>query len=418
MIRKRLRHFMFLLLVLLMLPTQVTATQQLDREHDPSFVVPAEVSRAMEIQSPALRAYQNLWNSFEKNELGEPIYPDEYAGEYINGDKLVIMLVNPTQEQIDDYIRRAQDKEHLVFENARYSLNYLNAFNELAFELLNQGYQISSFGVDRKANSFFISVLSEDYDRLSKQLSVSLQGKMESLPIRIEPGTRNRATHLIWGGDQIKNEDNGLLYSAGIGGTYNGKDAILTAGHGNEKVGFLFTRYPYIEFVSRRTGQVVYQRANQSPFETGIDAYGDFAIVELNGLDTPTNRIYGGVYITGTYSSVPVGTTIYKYGATSGYSWGTVEQADITVTYDGHSPNMIYTVRGLYRSHVTNGYDYDAIAVGDSGGPVYIKDGTEYKLHGIITAGEEPASGPARTMYSTPIYYAENEGFTVKTTNN
>jgi len=414
--RSHLRHLLYLLIFLLLLPTQAAATQQLDRDLDQSFVIPAEVLQAMENQGPALRAYQNLWDSFEKDELGNPIYPEEYAGEYINGDKLVIMLVNPTQEQIDEYVRRAQDGKHLVFEKAKYSLNYLNTLNDLAFELLNQGYQISSFGVDRKANSFFISVLPEDYDRLSNELSVSLKHEMGSLPIRIEPGTHNMSTSQLWGGDRIINEDNGSKFSVGIGGKYNGDDAILTAGHGNEKVGIINTRYPYIEFLSRRTGQVVFQRANQSPIETGVNSLGDFAIVKLNGIDTPTNRIYGGVSITGTYSSVPIGTTVYKYGASSGYSWGTVQRVGITVTYSGGLFNT-YVVSGLYESFMNNGTNTDAIAPGDSGGPVYIVQGSEYKLHGIVSARAEPTNGPALIMYSTPIYFAENVGFTVKTSN-
>ncbi|WP_340021283.1 hypothetical protein MHI24_20030 [Paenibacillus sp. FSL K6-1096] len=44
-----------------------------------------------------------------------------------------------------------------------------------------------------------------------------------------------------------------------------------------------------------------------------------------------------------------------------------------------------------------------------------MKDGNANKLHGIVTARSNPTSGPAKIMYSTPIYYAEHAGFTVKT---
>lgn len=413
MLGKYFRNLMCLVFVLLLLPIQSIVAQH---NTDFTHTVPSQVLRAMEMQEPALRAYQILWNSFEKDELGNPIYPDEYAGEYISENKLVIMLVNPTKELIEEYTRRTHNSDYVVIEKASYSLNHLNSFNDIAYQLIKKGYDISSYGVDRKANTFFIAVTPEDLDKLMIEISPLMLNKDESSPIRIELGTLNTSTLQIWGGDGIKNEDTGSRFSVGIGGSYNGNDAILTAGHGNEKVGIIFTRYPYIEFAGRRTGQVVYQRANLSPFENGVDSLGDFAIVELDGTDTPTNRVYGGVSITGTYSSVPVGTTIYKYGATTGYSWGTVTQISLTVTYT-NGFNNIYIVSGLTQSVLQNSSNTDAIAPGDSGGPVYMKDGNAYKLHGIVTARVEPENGPATIMYSTPIYYAEHEGFIVKTSN-
>lgn len=222
--------------------------------------------------------------------------------------------------------------------------------------------------------------------------------------------------HLCGGGDKITNEDTNGAMSVGIGGTYAGNNAILTCGHGNEEVGLLWwARYPYIQYSGNRTGQVSYQRANQVTGDMTVDSLGDFAIVTLTESDTPTNRVYGSVSITGTYSSVPVGTTIYKYGFKSGYSYGTVQQIGITVTYsDGLFTT--YEVRGLYQSSMQNTAGTDAIEPGDSGGSVYIKDGTAYKLHGIVTARKNPTGGnPASIMYSTPIYYAIDAGFTVKT---
>lgn len=69
---------------------------------------------------------------------------------------------------------------------------------------------------------------------------------------------------------------------------------------------------------------------------------------------------------------------------------------------------------GLYQSTMENSSGTDAVAGGDSGGAVYMKEGVTNKLHGIVTARSEPTSGPAKIMYSTPIYYAEHAGFTVK----
>ena len=58
----------------------------------------------------------------------------------------------------------------------------------------------------------------------------------------------------------------------------------------------------------------------------------------------------------------------------------------------------------------------DAIAPGDSGGPVYVKSGSNYLLHGIVAVRGEPAENEvASLMYSSPIYFAQDVGFTVKT---
>mgnify|MGYP000058241485 CR=1 FL=1 len=77
-------------------------------------------------------------------------------------------------------------------------------------------------------------------------------------------------------------------------------------------------------------GVVKYQRANENPAQTGVSSFGDFAIVEVNGSTyTPTNKVMGetgaGLNVTGVYSSVPVGTTVYKYGSATKYSWGMLQ---------------------------------------------------------------------------------------------
>ena len=93
--------------------------------------------------------------------------------------------------------------------------------------------------------------------------------------------------------------------TVGICGTYNGRKALVTCGHGNEKVGLFTQRYPYIMFAGSRIGQVSYQRANTSRLAEGVETLGDFAIVTFDNDNavTITNRIYGGIDITGIYSS-------------------------------------------------------------------------------------------------------------------
>lgn len=65
----------------------------------------------------------------------------------------------------------------------------------------------------------------------------------------------------------------------------------------------------------------------------------------------------------------------------------------------------------MYKSDGT-----DAILDGDSCGTVYIKTSSGNLIHGIVSTRVKPTEGEvASVMYSSPIAYATNAGFTVKT---
>lgn len=403
------------LIVLLMIVTTASAsTLTIDTENGEALfeqMIPAEVQRAMEAQEPALNAYMKLSESFEKNEFGIPVYPEGYAGEYIDeNNQLVVLVVSQPSFQKTKHFDSIQADKNVVIKEVKYSYNYLSSLKSVADKLYEEGIRVVTDGIDVRNNEYRISILVDDYKKLSE--SDYLKKASFDLPIRFEEDEGATACANLWGGERIFNDDSGGYMSIGIGGEYNGGDAIVTCGHGNEKVGILFPRYPYISNFEHRIGQVAYQQANTDSSNYGVTALGDFAIVPLDS-DIATNWVHPGVQITGTYSSVPVGTTVYKYGTTTGYSWGTVEQASIRVTYsDGLLTT--YHVSGLYQMNMTNDSGTDAIGQGDSGGPVWRKDGSADKLHGIVTAGNMSHS-PKRIMYTTPIYYVEYNGFTTKT---
>src|SRR5690625_3231869 len=99
-IRQKYLYSIIPLLFLLMVVTTVSAsTLKIDDENraEEPFekMVPVEVQQAMTAQEPALEAYLKLSESFEKDEFGIPVYPDGYAGEYINeNNQLVLLVVN------------------------------------------------------------------------------------------------------------------------------------------------------------------------------------------------------------------------------------------------------------------------------------------------------------------------------------
>ena len=197
----------------------------------------------------------------------------------------------------------------------------------------------------------------------------------------------------------------------GICGTYNGQNAIVTCGHGYDYT-------PYVTYANTRIGQVVYNRANTIQAVHDIDAYGDFSIITLSGNNTITNEIVWGERIRGTISSLAVGTVVYKYGVSSGYSYGNVRQADVTSIIEsvGGYPERTYYIRGLTVCEMYNSDGSDAISAGDSGGPVYIQQGSNYLLFGLVQSKIDDDYKADSTMRVTPISYASEVGFTTKIT--
>ena len=295
-------------------------------------------------------------------------------------------------------------------EAATYSINQLKQYKEFVQRLYNDGVMVSSSGIDVLNNCYFINTWEKSENRTPYMLTAMASSAM---PIRFETeeGICQTASSL-YGGQGLTNEDS-CTFSVGIGGTYNGQSAILTCGHKN---GNINGRKQYISYSGTRIGQVVYQRCNTNPNNTSSSSLGDFSIVTLNSNGVATNKVKystGTVNITGTYSSVPVGTSIYKYGTNTGYSWGTVQYKNVKVSFK-ESGRIVSVIDGLYQSTMRNNSSTKfAVDNGDSGGPVYIKSGNSYLLHGIVTGGKAAVVGTG-IMYSTPIYYAQDAGFTVK----
>ena len=164
---------------------------------------------------------------------------------------------------------------------------------------------------------------------------------------------------------------------------------------------------------------MVFHRANQAEAAAaqGVNSLGDFSIIKLtNSAYTTSNKISNNLSITGTYSSLPVGTKIYKYGITTGLTSGTVTQYLDLTTCSYYLNASQYYIRGLYKHKMDVSGSTNGVDGGDSGGPVYIKSGTNYLLHGIVSAcGKTVSSGGYDIMYSTPVFFAVDAGFTVKT---
>ena len=378
--------------------------------------IPLEVRQAMENQIDALYSYQKLYDSFGKDDVGLPIYPDEYAGAYIEDGNLIIQLTDNNATMRNKYLQICQTDLKIDFKEAVYSLNDLLVYEDYAIDLYKEGYNVVAFGVIEKENVFEICMDANEAEmaEVNSMLNRSTYsvGNSADAPVKFSYQEKPEACAAIFGGDGLVNETTGATFTAGICGTYNGQDAILTCGHGNTP----YLSYDYVKYLNTRIGRFSYHRCNSSENATGVDTLGDFAIISLNDNATTTNRIYGDVCVTGTFSSIPEGTTIYKYGTATQLSYGTVLQASIgtIVSFTGRSDSSTaYFVRGLYKHYVHKADGTNAADYGDSGGPVYIKDGSQYLLHGTVSAMVKNG-GIVNVMYSSPVFYATDVGFSVK----
>ena len=269
--------------------------------------------RAMSRQEEALDAYQLLWDSFEKDtESGQPIYPDEYGGEYIDDDKLVIQLTENTPENQAKYRELCGNSDKVVFEKVTYSLNYLGSLESQA-ELLSKDFAVNGYGVKRSENKFIIEVEKQDLTAVQQRL----MRQRSSAPIEIVEGepAETLAANLP-GGIGIQSS-NGTNISACTTGYYGGSVALVTCGHGGNGVKAPVKK----DGNSIGTFKVVKFQNN---------SYGDYSIATLNSGFSQYGYVkYGGgtgyKSVAGLRKSIPEGTAVARYGAVTGYDLDILE---------------------------------------------------------------------------------------------
>lgn len=372
-----------------------------------------ELEEDLPDQTNALLAYERIMASFDSNARNHGSnYPDEYGGEYIEGEALYVLLTDTKNATINKYKEIVSDIKNVIYAKADFSLAYLESLNSIADELCDE-YNISGYGTDRKNNRFVIRIHSPNvsqkkYSSLDFESTKSALLKyFDSNAVIFQQEELNKVYTDLVGGQALSSS------TLGIGGTYQGNDAILVAGHSYNPNG---NENPSSVNVYNASG---YHIATTELTNFYYGCYGDYSIALCESGYSSTNAIYSNSgqtyrYITGVaYSgNTPVGTTVYKYGKAGRYAVGTVTYLNQTALY---GPITDVQVKGLnyFSISLSQGYDTGS---GDSGGPVYISS-SGYKIVGTISGG--PASNDtaqySKTIYYSPIYYAINDGFSVKT---
>lgn len=130
------------------------------------------VLKNMTSQGSAIKASQKLDVIMSINEDGSTTYPDEYAGCYIAGAKLIILLTDTSDEMIKKYTDIVGDcSDYIEIEKAEYSYNYLYSETQrLAQLIIDNNLTWYHCGVSQSNNSIEFGVVEEDYEAIMKLL--------------------------------------------------------------------------------------------------------------------------------------------------------------------------------------------------------------------------------------------------------
>ena len=141
--------------------------------------------RAVLLQERAVAAYELLDSAFGHDELGCTLFPEDYAGAFVEGDKLVLLLTDLGEETQERYRAWAGEyAEALVFRKADYSYNTLaDAEARMLRELEEAGYTVTEAYVSETANRIVISLVNVTYEQ-TKELERSLRESYD-LPVMI-----------------------------------------------------------------------------------------------------------------------------------------------------------------------------------------------------------------------------------------
>ncbi|MDU6263190.1 MAG: trypsin-like serine protease [Anaerocolumna aminovalerica] len=342
----------------------------------------------MKNQEKALAAYEVLFSTFSilNNEI---IYPDEYAGEYIENNKLVIQLSGATEEKKNEYRELLKDYDCVEIRDVMYSSNYLNGLlNEIEKDI--KIYSPSNYGIDTKINSIVIEVPKTNYDLASQYLATqnNLWKATDNVPIKIIEGeySRTEAINLI-GGNMINH--NGYSFTLGYGGRAYGYNVYASSGHNT------IPGYP-VYYNGSQIGTLAGKQFNDN-------AVGDFSIITINDNYSVTNLVKLSddttAPISAVYNNPPVGTTLFKYGAFGQYAVATVTKVNQTVYYAEQG----VSIKGLTKTSIDSGTSQG----GDSGGPYYLWRDYHWEFCGVHSG-----SNGVTTNFTPPVYIT---GFTPRT---
>ena len=362
-------------------------------EDEELFAEFLEARAIMEIQAPAVEAYNILVSNFWQyvNGYQTLIFPETYAGAWVDYGTLVIQVTDLSPETLAFYHYLVGLDAPVRFERVDFSYNQLISFGEVFVDYL--GDVVIGWGVNTKANTYAITL----YENFAQSTAIYNAfddfSRFVPIPLEVSIGAMNYFSMLM-GGSALGSG------SVGFTGFRSGtaQAALLISGHvvvGADGMNVV------------RNGQTigsvqVLRFANVASGNPGT-THGDWAVVNLNatGAALVTNQLRSGGRINGFQLQTPVNTTVNAIGRFTQTSGVVVA---VNQSFTAPLGNQMFTVSGLTR---VNTFGTRPMP-GDSGGPVF----TNNILRGIIVS----VSGTLPTWYFSPLQHSANH-FTPRITN-
>ena len=318
-------------------------------------------------------AYTNMLWAFADNDVNklEREYPDYYAGAYIgdNGN-LVILTKNATTENISE-LNSICNYNGVTYKTAEHSYNELIAVMELVASRIRNAKETKLFCIDHYA--IYI-------DEVGNQIEIGIPDLSDEELIRYLTDGIKETYYMLFENKALENYTT-LTPGFGINGvgtsgsaaykarlTYNGETKIgfMTAGHVTDGYDIYHGSY----LLGLKIGDTIVEQ-NQG--------YADAAFVEITRPDYSfSNTVQGYQLVAGVTVMPAVNTEIFKIGASSGITSGTVKKTTGIVEVPG--TEIEYTNLLVHTASCLSG---------DSGGLVYTKVGTTYKVAGIVKGSLE-----------------------------
>lgn len=365
-------------------------------------------------QDEALQAYGALYDRFEQDEEKNYIYPANYAGEYIDDDFNLVLLITDAEDQF--YRDSVKDYDCVKFEKVDYSYSELNelrqnSVNDLLAINDSTPLYCGSY-IDVKSNVAVIEV-----DRcvasLSKFKNEEKFQARDNKAIRYElvDGGAMAQTTTVIGGDHLSTSAASytIRFTSGMAGFHNGKPAIVSCGHGQENL----AKVSLLEGSSVNEVTSITEIGKVSFCRFDNNEYGDYSFIVLNDTIQTTNEVKTNTatkQITSGYNKpLPVGAEVYSYGAYSGLAKSkvTYTQAEKNMNMEINGTKIERTIKGLTITEITKGGKQN----GDSGGPYYILENGEWNFCGVHCGTQ---TNDNSKVFFTPYMYFSG-GFQCKT---
>ncbi len=353
--RKKKNTFIFVAIVLVVSIISISVSATLISNAENSKAEKA-ILLEMEKQKQAVAADNALMEYFFKEGEGI-VYPDFFAGRYIEDGIYYLCLYNPPEGTEETYNALFGDnKEKVVYLYKDYSYNeLLKQAYMLSSNLKNSGYTITYSAVNNTNGNIEIGVSKEEVSLIVSK--INYLEKSSSFTVNVIPTDKYVPRNASFrSGSKINVLNNGDFNSTTIGimGKYKGRNAIVTCGHGYSEGDFVYYNGAVIGVVEKQH------------YKNGGN--GDYSIIPITNSTYTIKHTVGSTshgistFYGGTVSNPSVGTIVKSYGYVSGYSYSQVVNADLMLDFD--SLNMY----GLSAATLLNG----ASQSGDSGGPYMV----------------------------------------------